>query len=112
VWHRLLDFIEQPLFLAAVGILGGLVGVLIYAPILAICGACIVLAFHRAKVVSGCPKLPVQVPAYVVLSLIVAASLYSLHSLIQRKLSEANISLVNSIREALIKFSAFHRGSG
>ena len=61
--HRgLLEFIEQPLFTLAVGIVGGIVGLLIYSPVLAVCGLCVILAFHRAKVVTGHSLWRVRVP--------------------------------------------------
>ncbi|WP_260735100.1 hypothetical protein [Tunturiibacter lichenicola] len=58
----LIKFVEQPLFLAAFGILGGIVG-LIYTPFLAVVGLCILGAFHRAHVVTG-RSWKVQVPSY------------------------------------------------
>jgi hypothetical protein len=91
--HRLLDFVEHPLLTLPVGILGGIVGILLYAPVLAVCGLCVVLAFHRAKVVSGESVWRVQIPAYVVLCGIVVLSLYALHNVIDRKLADSNVSL-------------------
>jgi hypothetical protein len=53
VWQRLIDFVEQPLFLWSLGILGGFVGLFIFTPLLIVCGICILLAFDRAMVVHG-----------------------------------------------------------
>lgn len=51
--YRLLDFVEHPLFLASVGIMGGLIGMLFYTPVLLICGICIMLAFQQGQ---GCGR--------------------------------------------------------
>jgi hypothetical protein len=59
----LVRFVEQPLFLASFGIIGGIVGV-IYTPFLAVLGFCMVGAFRRAKVVEG-RSWKIQVLAYV-----------------------------------------------
>lgn len=58
----LIKFIEQPLFLTAFGIFGGIVG-LIYTPFLGVVGLCILGAFHRAQVVTG-RSWKVQVASY------------------------------------------------
>jgi hypothetical protein len=100
--HRLLDFIEQPLFTLSLGVVGGIVGVLLYAPILVLCGVCVILAFHRAKVVSE-EDLWVQVPTYVVLSALVVGSLYGLHIVIEKKLAEANTTFSQLVASAVVK---------
>ena len=97
--QRLLEFVEQPLFTLPVGIVGGIVGLLFYTPMLALCGLCVLLAFHRAKVVSGESVLRIQLPAYVVLSVVVMASLYGLHVVVMHKLAEDNASLARRIAE-------------
>jgi hypothetical protein len=85
--EALLDFIEHPLFLFALGILGGVVGFL-YTPVLMVCGLCIVLAFHRAKVVSGRPLVKVQLPAYALVFGLTFAGLYLVRITIPRKLRD------------------------
>jgi len=87
--QRLLAFVEQPLFTLSVGIIGGIVGLFLYSPVLAVCGVCVILAFHRAKVVNGESFWKVQIPSYVVLCSVVIVSLYGLHLVIQKKLAEA-----------------------
>jgi hypothetical protein len=79
---RLIRFIEQPLFLASFGIVGGIVG-LIYTPSLAIVGLCIGLAFHRAKVVSD-KSWKIQIPAYVLVFAGAFAIVYSAINLIKK----------------------------
>jgi len=101
VHHRLLDFAEQPLFTLPIGIVGGLVGVFFYAPVLAVCGVCVILAFHRAKVVTGEHIWKAQVPSYVVLCAFVVSSLYGLHVLLRDQVAEANISLSHSLGDYL-----------
>ncbi|MGB7624153.1 MAG: hypothetical protein WBN92_17540 [Terriglobia bacterium] len=91
--HRLVDFLEQPLFLTPVGIIGGLMGMFFYTPVLAICGICILLAFHRAKVVSGRPIFKVQFPTYVLVFVFTFTGLYVAKLLVTRKLREMNISI-------------------
>ena len=97
ILNRILDFFEQPLFTLSIGIAAGTMGVLLFAPILVVCGVCILLAVHRAKLISGKPILRVQIPAYAVLSIVTALPLYGTHIFVQRKLSEANIALSDLI---------------
>jgi len=53
IQQRLLDFIEQPLFILAAGVVLGLVALTVYRPVLVVCGVLLILAFYRAKVVDG-----------------------------------------------------------
>jgi hypothetical protein len=103
VSQRLLDFVEQPYVTVPIGIVGGIAGVLIYAPVLVFCGLSIVLGFHRAKVVSDRSVLRVQLPAYVALVGLVSIGLFYLHVVIQRQLRDANISISNLIANAVVK---------
>ena len=105
VWQRLLGFIEQPLFLTPVGIVAGIVGVFIYIPVLCICGGCVLLAFHRAKVVTGCPVIKVLVPSYLLLFVVTFATLSSAQVYVSRKMKDANISIpaiVNQIISGVV----------
>ena len=97
--HRLLEFVEHPLFTLPVGIVGGIVGLLFYTPMLALCGLCVLLAFHRAKVVSGESVLRIQLPAYIALSVVVMVLLYGLHVVVMHKLAEDNAALARRIAE-------------
>ena len=101
--HRFLEFIEHPLFTLPVGTVGGIVGILWYSPVLAVCGACVLLAFHRAGVVAGEAFWKIQVPAYFILCSIVVSGLYGLRVLIERKLTEENISLSQLVASAVVK---------
>jgi hypothetical protein len=92
VRHKLLSFIEHPLFTLPIGILGGLVGIAFYAPTLAVCGVCVILAFHRAGVVAEQSLWKVQIPSYVLLVSLVVGGLLWLHVLLQKELVQANVS--------------------
>ncbi len=81
-------------------------GALFYAPVLTVCGVCIVLGFHRAKVVSGKSVFGVQVPVYILLTVLIGAGLYDLRVMLQSKLREANVSIADMI---LAKIMPTHR---
>jgi len=98
---RLLDFIEQPLVTLPLGTIGGIVGTLFYAPVLIVCWFCILLGFHRAKVVSG-QRLRVQIPSFLLLAVVTGAGLYSLHIRVQSELQKANISIADLIVSKLL----------
>jgi len=49
----LTEVIEHPLILAILLVIGGAVGVLLFAPALLICEACVLLALHGSKLVDG-----------------------------------------------------------
>jgi hypothetical protein len=99
--HKLLDFIEQPLFTLPVGIVGGIVGVLLFAPVLVVCGVCVILAFHRAKVVAGKSIMRVQTPSYALLSIFTIASLYGVHHLIQHQVADERTGFFGTIKSAV-----------
>jgi hypothetical protein len=101
--RRLFDFVEQPLVTLPLGIIGGIVGTLFYAPVLVICGICILLGFHRAKVVAG-RRLRVQLPAYLLLAVVTAVGFYGLHIRVQRALQKANMSISDLIVAKLKPF--------
>lgn len=85
-FQKFTDFIEQPLFLFAIGVLAGIMGLFFFAPILTVCGLCIVLAVHRSKIIGNWDVLPGQFCAYVTLSVITAVTLSLLNTAIQKKL--------------------------
>jgi hypothetical protein len=97
IGRRLVDFIEHPWFLWAMGIISGIVGIAFYSPVLFFCGLAIVLSFHKAKVVDDQPFLKIQIPSYLVLCVAVSVGLYLANRSIQNKLSEDNISLARLI---------------
>lgn len=75
-WERLFDFAEQPLVLGAFGVLGGIVGALVYWPVFIVCGICVLLGFHRARVVDG-RSWAVQIPSYaLIFTIVVVAGWY------------------------------------
>jgi hypothetical protein len=103
--QRLLAFLEHPFFLTPIGTIGGIVGILFYTPVLAVCGLCILAAFHRAKVVSGKP-LWIQIASNVVLFLIVFGALWEVRSITMRALQRNNLtpySFARLVAEYLLK---------
>ena len=96
--HKLLDFIEHPLFLCSVGTVTALVGIFVYRPILLICGGLILLAFHRAKVVSG-KSWKIQLSAFIALAAITFAVIYKMEILIDRHLPD----LPRDVAERVVK---------
>src|SRR5882757_3678283 len=70
--NKWLNFIEQPLFLWAAGLLGGVLGLFIFTPILIVFGGCVLLAFHRAGVVHG-KRLWVQIVSYAAIMCLIMA---------------------------------------
>lgn len=91
--HRMLDFIEHPLVTGPVGVLAGLVGFFFFTPLLVLCGCCILLAFHRAKVVSGLSIWRVQLPAYAILLIASVGGLFFLRVKMLQKLKDDHISI-------------------
>jgi hypothetical protein len=75
IFHKLLDFVEHPLFLWAFGIVCGLIGMIAYTPVLFLCGLSVILAFHRAKVVLGL-AWPTQTFSYALLLFLTSGGLY------------------------------------
>jgi hypothetical protein len=101
-WQRFLEFIEHPLFTLSIGIVGGIVGVFLYAPLFVVCGLCVVLAFHRARVVVGKSQW-VVLPSYAVLCGLVIGTFWGLYIVVNRKLAESNTSFSQLVATAVIK---------
>jgi hypothetical protein len=85
--HRFVDFIEHPLFLAGVSIVGAIVGVFLYSPVLLICEVCLLLALHRSKILRGRAKL-YQASAYGIALLLTAPLLWGLDVLVKEPARE------------------------
>jgi hypothetical protein len=101
VGQRSIDFIEHSLFILVAGIVGGLLAGLLYTPAFVICGACIVLAFHRTKVVAGTSYL-IQVPSYLALFATVTLSLLWVRNLALRKLAEENTAFAQLVASIVV----------
>ena len=93
---KLLDFIEHPFAVGALFAIGGLVGTLLYTPFFALCAISVLLAFHRAKVVSGQP-LVTQVASYLLLVLILSAGGYSLYQRLSLKLNAVQVEFAKKV---------------
>ena len=85
--RRFFDFVEHPLFLAGFSIVGGIVGVFLYTPVLLICEVCILLALHRSKVLRGRGKL-YQATAYGIVFLLSATLLLGVDVLVKKPARE------------------------
>ncbi len=97
LWHKLLDFIEHPLFLWAAAIVAALVGYFIY-PVLVVCGICVMLAFHRAKVVAD-QRRRLQIISYTALFIVTTAALMVVGNLIKKHIPQ--IATLGDIRELM-----------
>ena len=97
LWLKLLDFLEHPLLLWAAGVVAAMVGYFIY-PILGVCGICVLLAFHRAKVVSDI-RLPWQVMSYVVLLVATTTGFMGIGMLVKKHIPQ--LATVSDIQELL-----------
>ena len=82
-WRRLLDFVEQPLFLASVGIIGGIAGILFAIPVLLVCDGCLLLALHRSRMVADKSRA-FQLFVYVAFSVVMAAILVWIGNLVKQ----------------------------
>jgi hypothetical protein len=80
--YPLIRWIEQPLFLAAFGIVGGIVS-LVYFPFLILVGFCIVGAFHRAAVVKG-RSWKIQAGSYILVFAGAMAIVYCVVGIVRR----------------------------
>lgn len=94
--NRMLDFIEHPLVLGALFLVGGIVGALIFTPVFVLCGISVLLGFHRSAVVSR-KSLKIQVPIYTALSLMIAGCGYFLTQTIQKELAKAQVSFADLV---------------
>ena len=72
--HGLLEYVEHPVILAGLLIIGGIAGLIFFTPILLLCEACLLLALHGSKVLQGRGKL-YQGTAYSILFLLTAPSI-------------------------------------
>jgi hypothetical protein len=93
---RLLDFVEHPLAVGALFAVSGLVGTLLYTPFFALCAVSVLLAFHRAKVVSGQPML-VQIIAYSLLVSVLSIGSYFLYDRLSLKLDSVQTDFARKV---------------
>jgi len=77
------------------------VGVIVYTPVLAVCGACIVLAFHRAEVVDRDAKLWVKAVSFITLYSLVTLFVVGATLLIGQKLSNDKKSWLAEIKDTV-----------
>jgi hypothetical protein len=103
-WKRFFDFIEQPLFLVVVSILGGIVGVVLYTPILLVCDVCILLALHRSRSVADL-KRSVQFGIYGALFIVCTGILFWMGNLLQNRARIFIQQIATAVVESINKSS-------
>ena len=96
----ILAFIEEPLFLAAVGLAGGVVGLALYAPVLVVCGICILLAFHQSQIVAR-RRLLVRFAAYSGVICVVVFALWAMNLALADQSRRATLEIANVISERI-----------
>jgi hypothetical protein len=101
IWGRIIDFIEHNLTLLVLGIVGGLLVGLLYTPALIVCGAFVIIAFHKAKVVSG-KSIKVQIMGYAIICILTTLCLFGVRRVVQAKLAEENMSLAQLVASAVV----------
>jgi hypothetical protein len=96
LWKKLFDFVEHPLTLGALFLVGGIVGTILFTPALIICGFCVLLGFHRAKVVEGKP-LKTQIIVYLVIAIVLSLGGYLLYGLLDSGLENIQTEFAKKI---------------
>ncbi len=99
-WQRFVGFVEQPLFLAPIGIVGGVVGVILYTPVCFICGACMLLALHRSRAVAD-KTISVQAFCYTFLFVVMTSALLAVGVLVKASSQTFTSDLARSVGEYL-----------
>ena len=93
---KLFDVIEQPLILAAVFAVCGLVGALFFTPAFIVCAICILLGVHRTGVLAG-QSLKVQTTLYVALALVLSIGGYFLYGSLNKELERFQIAFAKKV---------------
>src|ERR1017187_2611605 len=96
-----INFFEHPLLTLPIGTLSGLIGMFYFWPILVVCGACILLAFHRSGVVKGNTRGKIAF-AYIAIFLVTTSAMYGAGRLIDRG-GHAYIQGIGDVLYARIK---------
>lgn len=95
-WHRLLAFLEHPLFLWAAGIIGGMAGLLLWRPVFTVLDGCLVLALHRSRAIADKDRM-VQTLAYIVMFLVVGTGLVVLGNVMQQRARELLQEIIRGV---------------
>jgi len=82
-----LQFVEHPLLLAVLAIIGAIAGVILFTPALLVCVACILLALHRSKALRGEGKF-FQVTTYLIVFLVSTPLLLGVGVLVKEPVHE------------------------
>jgi len=95
-----LAFIEHPLFLTAIGIACGLLGLALYTPVLAVCGICVLLALHRSRIVASTGLL-VQFAVYAGVACVVAVVLWEMNVVLAEQSRRVAVEIANLVSERI-----------
>jgi hypothetical protein len=95
-WHRLLDLVEQPLFLAIIGVIGGIVGVIVYTPIFLAGDAIALVALHRSGAVADKSRR-VQLFWYCLLFVVMSAILLEVGVLLKSSTREFTDNIARAV---------------
>jgi hypothetical protein len=98
-WN-ILAFIEQPLFLAAVSFMVGIVGLVFYTPVLVVSGVFILLALHQSHIVSG-KHLLVQFVAYASIGCVVVFAFWGIKVALAGQSRRAAVEIANLVSEKI-----------
>jgi hypothetical protein len=97
-WQRFLEFVEQPLFLVVISIVGGIVGVILYAPVFLLCDACLLLALHRSKAVAD-KRFGINIAAYGIVFLVATTILFGVGALLRNSARNFIQTLASAVAE-------------
>jgi hypothetical protein len=95
-WKKCFDFIENPLTLGALFLLGGIVGAILFIPAFVICAFCILLGFHRAGVVAGQSRKR-QITAFTALIVMMPVGGYVLYELLDFKVQNLQTEFAKKV---------------
>jgi hypothetical protein len=99
-WQRFFDFVEQPMLLATIGILGGIVGVILFAPVFLLCDIAALLALHRSRAVAD-KRLRTQVFWYGFVFVLMTVVLFEVGILLRSRSRQFTRELAQGIADSL-----------
>jgi hypothetical protein len=101
-FQRALAVVEQPLILTAIFTIGGIVGAVIYTPIVILCAVSILLGIHRSRMLVGSP-FRLQMIVYVVVTVMLAVGGYFLYNRLDAGLDGIQTKVARKIASLLQK---------
>ena len=108
-WERIVRVVEQPLALAAICIVSGVVGLVYFSPVLAVCGLLFGVGLHRSRALEGL-SVKVQIPIY---AIVLAVTGFMSVTLGEKLKAEVHIPTTTEIGDYIInKLNAGAKGNG